>query len=94
MDTEPYACYAPELIIEVSNETTIKPDLTDKLVAYQKIPGLQYYLLAEPEEIHVVVFTKDSEGGWLSEIFTAKENKIALHKLDAVLNLSDIYSHL
>lgn len=91
MESEPYACYEPELIVEVSSESTFKFDAIDKLIAYQKIPLLKYYLIVDPENTEVVVYTKDNEGGWLSEAFRLKEDKIQLKKLDAELPLNIIY---
>ncbi len=91
IDNEPYSCYEPELIVEVSSESTFKNDAVDKLIAYQRIPSLKYYLIVDPENTEVICYTKDNEGGWLSEAFTSKEDKILLKKFDAELLLNAIY---
>lgn len=77
--------------MEVSSDSTFKNDAVDKLIAYQMIPSLKYYLIVAPENIEVIVYTKDNEGGWLSEAFTSIEDKVALKKLDVELPLKAVY---
>jgi Uma2 family endonuclease len=94
IDSDPYVCHEPELIVEVSSESTIKTDSVDKLINYQKIPSLQYYLLVDPEKIDIALFTKDIEGGWLSEAFQSAEDTIVFSKLNASLPVKHIYTQL
>ncbi|MEO7313521.1 MAG: Uma2 family endonuclease [Chitinophagaceae bacterium] len=86
-----YCKHEPELIVEVSSESTFRIDAVDKLIAYQKIPFLKYYLIADPEKTQVIVYTKDNEGGWLSEALAAKTDQLILKKWDLSLPLQVIY---
>jgi len=66
-------------------------DAKDKLIAYKKFVSLRYYLKVNPEKMEVLVYTKDNEGGWLSEAFTAKTVTVTLQKWEVVLPLEAIY---
>lgn len=86
-----YSKNEPELIVEVSSDSTFRIDAVDKLIAYQKIVSLKYYLIVDPENTQVIVYTKDSEGGWLSEAYTSKTDRVLLKKWDLALPLEMIY---
>lgn len=76
IEDEPYVCHKPELIVEVSFDSTFRNDTVDKLIAYQKFTSLKYYLIVDPENVEVLFYKKDNEGGWLSEAFTNKTDII------------------
>jgi Uma2 family endonuclease len=86
-----YSKNEPELIVEVSSESTFRSDAVDKLIAYQKFATLKYYLIVDPETIEVLVYTKDNEGGWLSEAFHNKTDIVLLKKWEISLPLEAIY---
>lgn len=86
-----YSKNEPELIVEVSSDSTFRTDAVDKLIAYQKFTGLKYYLIVDPEKVEVLVYTKDNEGGWLSQAFTNKTDTVLLKKWEAALPLEAIY---
>lgn len=90
-DANRYSKNHPELIVEVSSDGTFRTDAVDKLIAYQKITSLKYYLIVDPENIEVLVYTKDNEGGWLSEAFHNKTDIVLLKKWDVALPVEAIY---
>jgi Uma2 family endonuclease len=56
-----YIKYSPELIVEVVSPSTHITDTVDKYLAYSTIPSLKYYLIAEPETVYVIVYSKNGE---------------------------------
>jgi len=90
-DENKYVQFAPELIVEVSNEATRVKDMTDKFIQYRKIETLNYYLLVEPEKVLVLLNFKNEKGDWKMISFTQIEEIISLPKLNISLNVTDIY---
>ena len=90
-ETELFCCYSPALLVEVISDSTLKTDIIDKLIAYQKIPTLQYYLIVNPQLPEVAVFSKAPNGGWLSEAYTQKDDMISLPGLGAEMQLGMLY---
>jgi Uma2 family endonuclease len=86
-----YAKKSPELIVEVTSDSTLKTDTIDKLIAYQKMPSLQYYLIVNPQLPEVAVFSKTANGGWLSEAYSQKEDMIPLPMLGVEVQLGMLY---
>ncbi len=86
-----YAKKFPELIVEVTSDSTLKTDTIDKLIAYQKIPSLQYYLIVNPQLPEIAVFSKAPNGGWLSEAYTQKDAIIPLPGLGLEILLGRLY---
>jgi Uma2 family endonuclease len=91
MENEMFCCYAPTLLVEVTSDSTLKTDTIDKLIAYQKIPSLQYYLIVNPQLPEIAVFSKAPIGGWLSEAYTLKEDIIPLPGLGIEISLGKLY---
>jgi len=87
-----YIIYKPVLIAEILSDSTRKYDLTDKLIQYQKISSLQYYLAVEPLKHVVIFYEKDENGNWNAKTLTDADETIALVQMDTVLALGDIYS--
>jgi Uma2 family endonuclease len=87
-----YILYKPLLVAEILSDSTRKYDLTDKLIQYQKISSLQYYLAVEPLKQVVIFYEKDETNNWSAKTFTENDEAIVLPKLDAVIRLGDIYA--
>ncbi|HET7118117.1 MAG TPA: Uma2 family endonuclease [Hanamia sp.] len=90
-DENKYVQFEPELIVEVSSETTRVKDMTDKFIQYRKIETLNYYILVEPEKFLVLLNFKNEKGNWEMISFTQKEEIISLPKLNISLKMADIY---
>lgn len=91
-DNEEYYKQHPCLITEVLSASTAKIDRREKLLAYQKIPGLHYYLLINSDKIRVEYFVRDAQNEWQTAILEADETlSIDCEDYHTVLSLSDIY---
>lgn len=85
-----YILTAPTLIVEVVSESSQTHDYVDKYLDYITIPGLQYYLIAEPETILVTVYERDGDV-WTAHKYTRLDSTVELPKLGVQLSLSEIY---
>lgn len=52
------------LIVEVTSESTAEIDRREKLVAYQKLPGLRAYWIASQDTQRVEAHERDASGRW------------------------------
>jgi Uma2 family endonuclease len=52
------------LVVEVLSERTAQVDRREKLVAYQKLPGIRAYWIVSQDEQHVEVHERSAQGGW------------------------------
>jgi len=82
----------PCLIAEVLSQSTATIDRREKLLAYQKIPGLRYYLLVAGDRERVDYFVCDGNGDWQTAVLEEDEIiTIDCENYRAVLRLADIY---
>lgn len=86
-----YIKTAPVLIAEVVSPSSRIYDTVDKYLDYIKIPSLNYYLVVEPEIMHIMLYHRNSEGLWQADIFTQKDQLIYLPSLGIQISVSDIY---
>ncbi|HEV2832876.1 MAG TPA: Uma2 family endonuclease [Hanamia sp.] len=86
-----YVQFEPELIVEVSSETTRAKDMVDKFIQYRKINSLNYYLIVEPEKYLVLCNFKDENGEWNMVSYTKPDEIIQFPNLNIFLSLADIY---
>ena len=86
-DAATYYTERPCLIVEVLSESTERIDRREKLLAYQKLPSLEAYLLVAQDARRVEVFRRAI--GWRHEMHT--EGAIDLPCVDSPLALDDIY---
>jgi Uma2 family endonuclease len=87
-----YIKSAPVLIAEVLSPASRITDTVDKYLDYTKIPSLQYYLVVEPEAVHITLYHRNGGGQWQADIFTQKEQIINLPLLETQIPLSAVYA--
>ncbi len=87
-----YIKTAPVLIAEILSPSSRITDTVDKYLDYTKIPSLQYYLVVEPETVHITLYHRNGDGQWQADIFTQKDQTINLPLLDLQIPLSAVYS--
>jgi Uma2 family endonuclease len=86
-----YVVYHPELIVEVLSKTSRTRDNVDKYLDYIKIPSLKYYLIIDPERIHVTIHSKGDAGEWEAEVYSDKTDIIPLPLLQTELPITTVY---
>lgn len=81
----------PCIIVEVSSPSTVNTDRREKLLNYQRIPSLRYYLLASAETMHVEYSARQ----WEHAILEANETlEMRCGENTLQLTLADIYEDL
>jgi len=90
-DQNSYFKTSPCLIVEILSPTTAAIDRREKLLAYQKIPSLIYYLLVASDRQHIEYFVRDSEGWQTACLETGETLAINCENYQATLTLEDIY---
>ena len=61
------------MVVEVASESTAGIDRREKLVAYQRLPGLRAYWIVSQTERQVEVHERDATGAWTARGFTAND---------------------
>ncbi len=91
-DKEPLFKEQPCLLAEVLSSGTAAIDRREKLMAYQKIPSLRYYLIVASDRERVDYFVRDSNGDWQTAALDAGEKlTVSYDAYQAVFQLADIY---
>jgi Uma2 family endonuclease len=86
----------PSVLVEVLSPSTEAYDRGTKFTHYRQIPSLREYVLVSQDEMHVELFTRDSEDGtrWSLADARGPEGEIALPSVGAVLVVRDVYEHV
>jgi len=84
---------SPCIIVEVLSPSTAITDYNEKRWAYSKIESLEQYILVSSDAVQVEVFTRQAEG-WLSRVYTQREESFLLNSLNASLTLEGIYEDI
>jgi Uma2 family endonuclease len=83
----------PSVPVEVLSPSTEAYDRGTKFDHYRQIASLREYVLVSQDEMHVELFTRDSEDGtrWSFADARGPEGEIALPSVGAVLAVRDVY---
>ncbi len=85
-----YFCDTPALIVEVLSPSTEAIDRREKLLAYQRIPSLHTYILADQEQREITVWHRQPQG-WEKTILTGAET-LHVAELEFGITLDAIYA--
>ncbi len=88
-DRARYSREQPKIIVEVLSETTARIDRREKLLAYQRIPSLQEYLLVEQVCKEATVFRRAGE--W-KPVRLHTGDELQLRSLDFAMTLDALYA--
>jgi Uma2 family endonuclease len=81
----------PVAVFEVLSPTTRKIDRTIKLEEYRRHPTLRTIVHIDPDEMDVVVYTRNEADGWGDARLEQPEQVLRVSDTPAALNLSEIY---
>jgi Uma2 family endonuclease len=84
----------PSLVVEVLSPTTGGFDVTVKLAEYQSLPPLNYILFVDTDSPNVHLYSRDDDGLWKDVVLKGLDALVDLEKLNARLELQEIYSGL
>jgi Uma2 family endonuclease len=89
-DRDPYWTETPVLVIEVVSPATRAHDEREKRAAYQALPTLREYVLAEQDRAEVRIFRRQSDGWDLETL--GPDEVIRLTGVDLDLAMQGIYA--
>ena len=84
----------PTVLAEVLSPATEAYDRGRKFELYKSIESFQQYLLAASDRIHVDLFTRQPEGGWLLNSADRLEDSLELQSIGCRLALADLYRNV
>jgi Uma2 family endonuclease len=91
-DDDEYYKHQPCFIAEVLSKNTQATDKREKLLNYQKIASLRYYLIIDSTEKQIEYLQRDESGVWQSALLENGESLIVqCSDYQAVLTLDAIY---
>jgi Uma2 family endonuclease len=82
----------PTLIVEVLSDTTEKYDRGAKFERYRSIPTLAEYMLVSQDRVHIELYTRQSEGGWVLREWNDPAAEIDLVSLRCHLKIAEVYA--
>ena len=94
MDKELDTLLNPSLIVQVLSPSTEAYDRGRKFEHYQSIESLTEYLLVSSDRVHVDLFTRQPDRGWLLTSVDQLEGSLDLQSVGARLSLADLYENV
>lgn len=77
------------LVVEVLSDATEAIDRGEKLLNYQKLTGLQAYVLVSQHTKRLEIFRRMEDGGWRYEL--TENGAVRLPRVDVALSLGELY---
>jgi len=90
-DTRPRTLQNPELIVEVTSDSTQARDHSDKLAAYTELDSLREYWVLDPEKPLLTQYTRDADG-WRYQAHTDLSDTVHSGAFDLEVSLRDLYT--
>lgn len=90
-DTRPPSLLNPNLLVEVSSESTVDADRLDKLIAYTRISSLQEYWIVNPDKALIIQYTQQ-EGKWVFHAVLGLEATLKSDHFVVEIPLKEIYA--
>ena len=90
-DTRPRTLQNPELIVEVTSDSTQARDHSDKLAAYTELDSLQEYWVLDPKKPLLTQYTRDADG-WRYRAYTDLSDTVNSDTFDPEVPLRTLYA--
>jgi len=90
-DTRPRTLQNPELIVEVTSDSTQARDHSDKLAAYTDLDSLREYWTIDPEKALLTQYTRDADG-WRVQSHTVLSDTVESNTFNLEVSLRDLYA--
>lgn len=90
-DTRPRTLQNPELIVEVTSDSSQARDHSEKLAAYTDLDSLQEYWVIDPDKPLLAQYTHDADG-WGYRAHTALSDTVVSETFDLEIPLRDLYA--
>ncbi len=90
-DTRPQTLQNPELVVEVTSDSTEARDHSDKLAAYTDLDSLQEYWVIDSDKPLLAQYVRDAEE-WQYRAHTALSDRVVSEAFDLEVPLRDLYA--
>lgn len=90
-NTRPPSLLNPNLLIEVSSESTRDVDRDDKLIAYTRITSLKEYWIIDPERALIVQYKRHNDE-WVFHAVLGLESTLKSDHFEVEVPLKEIYA--
>jgi Uma2 family endonuclease len=84
----------PVLVVEILSKSTEGYDRGAKFDFYRALETLREYVLVSSKESRILVFSRDSAGGWLFRDFAGTDTVCRLSSLDCSIPLAQFYENV
>ena len=82
----------PKVIAEVLSDSTEKYDRGQKFERYRSVPTLAEYLLVSQDRVHVELYTRQPQGGWVLREWSDPAAEIDLASLGCRVSVGEVYA--
>ena len=89
-DTRPKTLLNPELLVEVTSESTANRDLQDKLAAYTSLESVEEYWIVKPDRPLLTQYIRDGDE-WRVRHHTTLDATVHSPPFEATVRLRDLY---
>ncbi len=90
LDRAARALENPVAIFEVLSPSTARIDQSEKKDAYLACPSIQHYVIVDPEQVNVTIYTREADG-WKMTAYNELTDALALTAIEVTLSLAEIY---
>lgn len=81
----------PTVFFEVLSPTTRKLDFHRKPEEYRQVPTLRHFVIVDPEEANVLIWTRGEGGAWRDDQVKGLDAEVRLAGVDLTLPMWEIY---
>lgn len=91
-DDHPLYKRTPCFVAEVLSPATAGIDQREKWAAYQTLPSLRYYLMADSERVWAKVYFREPDGAWFEQELSPEDRlEVTCDATRLILTLDDLY---
>ena len=80
----------PQILVEITSDSSEEYDTTTKLEAYRTIPSLREYIVVSHRERRITVHRRSDEGPWTTRV-AISGGSVAVESLALSLRVDDVY---
>jgi len=81
----------PSVLMEILSPSTANYDRGTKWDLYREIESLKEYILLDSTAVHLVHYTKNSDGTWTLSELKSKEQSFTMPTIGLQLSMADVY---
>lgn len=84
----------PVIVFEILSESTEHTDLIEKNEEYRATPSIGRYVLLQQTHIAGIVFAREPDGRWISQVLDGADAVLELPEIEVQLPLGEFYADM